>query len=346
MHEYRDEVTQARVRVLTSGRLHNEVTYQTYPMWTQEMRHLLIGSRRDGEAWRPHAVEMASGEVRCLVEADADDWALSRKSDQLYFRVGEDMFSRDVEAAFGSGAGVTKVASFEGLPALKPNNMSLDAQENVAYVGVILREKERWGIASLNLENSQWEVIAEVDFLANHVQANPFTPGVVMFAWETGGDAPQRTWVVNADGSGLRPFYKETYEEWVTHEVWWGPDRAIFTVWPYDEAHRRRPHGVVSADLATGTPTVHSQYPAWHTHGSPDGRWAVGDDFDRNLWIIRIEDGQRRLLTQGHLGEGFETHPHPSFTPDSRGVVFNSSRSGTEDVCLVDIPEWDTLPLP
>ena len=35
------------------------------------------------------------------------------------------------------------------------------------------------------------------------------------FCWETGGKAPQRTWTVMADGSGLRPLYPEAPYEWV-----------------------------------------------------------------------------------------------------------------------------------
>jgi oligogalacturonide lyase len=120
----------------------------------------------------------------------------------------------------------------------------------------------------------------------------------------------------------------------------------VFTVWPYDAEHTKKPHGVVSADLATGTPTVHAQFRAWHTHGSPDGQWIVADDFDRNLWLIKVATGERRLLTQGHLGKGFATHPHPSFTPDGKGVVFTSSRSGVESVFLVDLPAFESLPLP
>jgi hypothetical protein len=46
--------------------------------------------------------------------------------------------------------------------------------------------------------------------------------------WETSGHAPQRSWLVNVDGSGNRPFYVRTdpetwftpLKEWVTHEAW------------------------------------------------------------------------------------------------------------------------------
>lgn len=96
--------------------------------------------------------------------------------------------------------------------------------------------------------------------------------------------------------------------------------------------------------MATGTAKVNAQFPAWHVHGSPDNKYLAADDFDRNLWLIKADSGERRLLTQGHGREGLDIHPHASFTPDSRAVVFNSGHLGTQDVFLARLPEWDSLP--
>lgn len=38
----------------------------------------------------------------------------------------------------------------------------------------------------------------------------------------------------------------------------------------------------------------------WHVHGSPDGRWAVGDDFERNLYLIDRTTDEMQLLSGGH----------------------------------------------
>ncbi|MEZ4826238.1 MAG: hypothetical protein R3C61_08075 [Bacteroidia bacterium] len=51
-----------------------------------------------------------------------------------------------------------------------------------------------------------------------HLQSN-LGFGADCFCWETGGKSPQRTWIVNADGTGLRPLYPESPYEWVTHEA-------------------------------------------------------------------------------------------------------------------------------
>lgn len=339
---YRDEQTGATVRVLVGGSGKNQVIYQTHPMWTPGMSHLLFVSDRTGGRWLPHVLELGTGEVWCAAAEGAEDWTLARKEGLLYFRRGDNLYVSDIEEKDGKG---WPIASFDGLSALRPISMSLDADEAIIYAGATLEPEKQWGIAVLDVAGGAYRVAAAVSFRVGHVQANPFVPGIIMFCHETGGDAPQRMWVVHADGSHLHPFYKETYEEWVTHEVWWGPRRAIFTIWPYDEAHKKLPHGVVSAHLDTGVPTVHSQFPAWHTHGSPDGRWAVADDFDGNLWLIDVAASERRLLTQGHRRAGFDTHLHPSFTPDSKAVVFNSSRNNSDDVFLVDVPDWGALPV-
>ncbi len=151
-------------------------------------------------------------------------------------------------------------------------------------------------------------------------------------------------WLLDAEERSFRPLYESPSKEWITHEVWWGPERVTFTIWPYDEAHKQQAHGVCWTDIREGERNVLCQYPAWHTDASPDGRWALGDDFDRNLWLIDAVSGERRLLTQGHTSGEHKTHPHASFTPDSRGIVFNSSRNGTADVFLVMLPDWKNLP--
>jgi len=39
-----------------------------------------------------------------------------------------------------------------------------------------------------------------------------------------------------------------------------------------------------------------------------------------------------------------QVHVHPRFTPDGRGVLFTSDRSGYGNVYLVEVPEFDRLP--
>ena len=120
-------------------------------------------------------------------------------------------------------------------------NMGLDADEDYVYFG-ITRTRTRLsrfgsrheiskpvgprgmgagpsGLASMNLKTGEVKTITVVPFQIGHVQTNPWVHGEIVFCWETGGKAPQRTWTVMADGTGLRPLFPEASYEWVTHEA-------------------------------------------------------------------------------------------------------------------------------
>jgi oligogalacturonide lyase len=60
----------------------------------------------------------------------------------------------------------------------------------------------------------------------------------------------------------------------------------------------------------------------WHCNGSPDGKWAVGDTFAGNIYLIYVPTGEITLLTAGH--KDAPDHPHPTFSPDSRKILIES----------------------
>lgn len=331
------------MRCLTSDAARDEVIYQTHPMWAEGMEYLVFYSDRSGGGMQPHVLESRTGTVRPLAGHPIGDNVVARKSPAIYALRDNAIYAFDALRAFHEGAPGKWVADW---PAGVGHQgmFSLDATERVLYGGATFEPEKRWGIVALDLPRGTWRTVVEVDFLVGHVQAHPEIPGLVSFCWETGGDAPQRMWTVDAKEGEPRPIYQETYEEWVTHEVWWGPNQMLFTIWPYDDAHKTQPHGVAVVDYPSGDHRIVYQMPAWHTAGSPDRRWVMADDFDRNLWLIDPRTGERRLLTQGHNTKGVDTHPHASFTPDSKGIVFTSSKFGNADVFHVEIPEWESLP--
>jgi oligogalacturonide lyase len=145
-------------------------------------------------------------------------------------------------------------------------------------------------------------------------------------------------WITNSDGTGNRPFYTETYGEWVTHEVWWTADRMLFAIWPKDEQMKTKPYGIASVSMTDFTHQIHDQFPYWHVCGTPDGKYAIGDTFDGQLFLIDVGSGKRWLLTQGHRPMGAKSHQHQSISPDGKRVLFVSSKFGNWDLMTVDIP--------
>ena len=170
-----------------------------------------------------------------------------------------------------------------------------------------------------------------------------------MYCWETGGDSPQRMWymTVNDDGSVVnRPLYNETDEEWVTHEIFGGPDYVLFHVMGHIDRLRENPTGIFSINIRNNESELIGQTDGggyWHCGGTPDHKWVVGDTFDGKLYRLNIEDkSDVVLLTQGHRLNSIspftgEAHLHPSISPDGKWVLINSSLLTDSDIMLVPL---------
>jgi oligogalacturonide lyase len=80
----------------------------------------------------------------------------------------------------------------------------------------------------------------------------------------------------------------------------------------------------------------------WHVHGSQDGRWAVGDDFERNVYLIDRKTREMITLTGGHKATAAD-HPHPTFSPDGTKIEIQSAMLSEDNrsmnICIVHLPE-------
>lgn len=343
---YTDEKTGIRMFKLTPGEHDDQVIYQTHPMWTQGMTHLLFTSNRSGNGRALCLLDMATGEVRPLPVPSGAPATMTWYDNALYFIADENLHRIDVVKAFNGNVDATSVGTIAPECLQLQGGITADATRHHILYGGKLRGEMQWGIFAMDTTTGENQLLAQTSFPIGHLQSHPAKPRLLMFCHETGGDAPQRIWYWSADINKAAPLYKETYDEWVTHEVWWYGDRFLFTLWPYDEPRTRAPHGIAMAYVSSGpdgTMEVIAQYPAWHTHGSPDGKYVLGDDFDRTLWLINASTQERKCVTQGHSSETHKTHLHASFTPDSHGIVFTSSKYGVEDILYVPLPNWEDL---
>jgi oligogalacturonide lyase len=220
---------------------------------------------------------------------------------------------------------------------------TLDADESRAYSGVSLGD-EKGGLRAIDLKTGEVSKIIDVSFRMGHVQANPWVSGEIMYCHETGGDAPQRMWFVRADGTGNRPLYVETPDEWVTHETWIDADHVLFVVMAHLPRLRTKPTGIFCLNLRNNEVKVLGQVEGrgfWHCNGSADGRWAVGDTFEGSLYLIDRASGETTLLTTGHRMR--PDHAHPTFSPDGKRILIQSGMlsGGTSlDLMVVNVPLW------
>jgi oligogalacturonide lyase len=274
------------------------------------------------------------------------DMALDGDEKWVYFRIGRDEAARHL-------APNTKIESNFG-----PRNMGAGPS----------------GIGAMNIQTGEYKHVVSVPFQVGHIQTNPWVPGEIVFCWETGGKAPQRTWTVMADGSGLRPLYPESEYEWVTHEAVISKDEVAFAIMGHRQipgsgvevaagtdvgganpgqdpawgksGTREKPTGLGIVNLRTREMMIAGQTPSgsglWHVSGSADGRFAVGDDFARNIYLIDRRTGEMMLLSAGHKTTA-DDHPHPTMSPDGTKIEIQSamlSADGTSmNICIIPMPE-------
>ena len=217
------------------------------------------------------------------------------------------------------------------------------------------------GLRSMNLQTGETKMIVNVGFQIGHVQTNPWVPGEIVFCWETTGKAPQRTWFVKSDGTGLRPLYPEAPYEWVTHEAVIGKDEVVIALLGHRPIGTNTPEsnwgiagamdhptGVGIVNLRTREARIVGQVPAWapgrtdwHVAGSADGRWAVTDDFSFEVWLIDRHSGEMNMLA-GPQKAGAD-HIHPTFNADGTKIEIQSALISKDNrslnICVVPVPK-------
>ncbi len=370
-----DPVTKVRLQLLTEHREGGDAKlYQTHPQWAHDARHIVFRSFKrsaDGNG-QAFAVDEQTGDIVQLTDGPGvmtGSLNVARLTNQLYYlrNVGErwQLFAVDLDAVFRlARAGQRGAGRFERLIATLPGDyrdaggFTLDADEKTAYFGVSRGVSPPrvpgqplpnvpGGIRALDLATGIWRTVIDTEFRMGHVQANPWVPGEILYCWETGGDAPQRMWVVKADGSGNRPLYPEHPTDWVTHEVFADRDHVMFNLMGHSEKLRQHMSGVVVVSLRDGTTENLGQTnwadgrSFWHSGATPDGRWGLADDWNGTVWLLDRRNGQRTMLSTGHQMK--PDHNHGDFSPDGRRILIQSGMlsGGTRlDLMTVPLPDW------
>lgn len=335
---YVDAATGAEITMLTTSPAKDDKVYQTHLSWTADQAHIVFMSDRAGSN-QYFAISTETGRITQLTnDRGPSNACLSHTKNQMFYSSGREIWDLDIDAVLQLGDDASK-SSFRRKVADLPENtqlsgtLTVDSNGKDIYLGI--QRDNSWSLLALDTEQATFRKIIDLDFRVGHCQAHPTISGLIMYCWETGGDSEQRIWVVHADGSGNGPFYKETYDEWVTHEVWWGADKALFTIWPKNDEMLMKPHGIAHVALQDRSLHILNQKKYWHVGGDCNGKWAVGDTFEGQIYLVDAETGQAKLLTQGHRPKGATVHPHPSFSPDGSSVLFCSERNGNWDLCLV-----------
>lgn len=151
-------------------------------------------------------------------------------------------------------------------------------------------------------------------------------------------DITMLTDYVKSDGSDLKPLYKETPLDWVTHETFATEDYVYFNVLGFQPRLRKQAHGIFRINLRNDDIDVVGQVetssPAaidnqmlggkgfWHCNASRDNRWAAGDTFAGSVWIINTTTGEKTQIASDCRMK--PDHAQPFFSPDGKKLCFQS----------------------
>lgn len=334
---YTDPVTAVRVWELTQGPSAAANLYFHFSNFTADNRHLVFISNRSG-SWQLFRADVETGRIVQLTD-DPQVNASTGCPDhtdprRLYYLRGAAVMALDILDFTTRKVGQIPPPHLGGFqqPTLSGDGRWLALGKQ--------RDEANWEIGLMNTQTGEYRTVLTQGFRIGHVQHSPTDP-LIFYVWETGGYAPQRTWLVNVDGTGNRPFYARTaatnwftpLKEWVTHEAWVKDTGAMTMI------NDKLGVMVVRKD---GDARLVAKGDLWHAAARPDGQFIVADDNRGRVWLIETATGKQRLLVTGLRDTVRQVHAHPSFDRLGRYVQFRSGRTH-ETVAFVDL---EATPVP
>jgi oligogalacturonide lyase len=358
-----DSRTGACIRRITSAPAVHHHPFFIVPAYDDAMQWTVFASDRTG---KPQIfVEVrASGELLQLTDRDdLSDWSIYPSHDgrHVYFtagtggwRVGIPGGQEEQLVDFGElvgrapgGRGAPGVTMREqGMVGAAMGTTALSRDDR--YWAVKFKIGKTANLAVVNTQSGQAEIILQRDTVA-HLQFCPDDNNLLYYA----GPLTDRVWVIRRDGSGNRRLYQRAPGEWITHESWIPGSRELaFVDWP---------KGVRAVHADSGAVRQLATFNAWHAVCSVDGKRMVADtNFpDVGLQLFDPHDGSAVPVTLcypeassmgAHWAGPFpyehgpievyapqHTHPHPTFSPDGRHILYTSDRTGHAQLYELDL---------
>ncbi len=349
----RDPVTGVDIDRLTGGQAIQHHLYFTGPTVTPDGRWLVSVSWETGS---PNLCcrEPGSGEIR----------RLTYRRDLHPFSAVLTRDGRSVLASAGASLlGITLPDGVESVLAGFPGGrvgqvaMSPDGRSVIAQVSQAGAQR----IVVVDLGDGSIRTVLERAGPVGHVQVEP-SGEHIMFS----GESSARIWIVPIAGGGPRSL-PQAAGEWITHEAWLAPGRVT---------HTKFHDGLYVTDLA-GAAVPLFKGPIWHAAPRRDGLVVACDTHapDIGLVLVAAATGRWRVLCHPRSSnkgtQWFEplpagesatdpsifppvgappdesetlygpqwTHPHPSWHPDGRSVLYTSDQSGTPHIYRAFIPD-------
>jgi oligogalacturonide lyase len=219
----------------------------------------------------------------------------------------------------------------------------------------MFERQPRCRLFSIDLATGARQVILEQKGWLGHPQYRPFDDRTVAYCHEGPHDRiDARMWFIDEDGTNRRCGKPHENGESCTHEFWVPDGSAMIYVSYLKDSPDRWIRSLDPVTLADRPLT--QMPPCSHLMSNHDGTLIVGDGCghaaagnnemltgDPYLHLFDLKAGTTRRLARHdsswgvYKGDRQVTHPHPSFTPDDRQVLFSCDKRGEPGLFLVDL---------
>jgi oligogalacturonide lyase len=288
--------------------------------------------------------------------------AIGNHGDEVFYFEGTDLFAVEIESL--------KRRQLLCLPAdRRPSMLHADASGETLVFGTwdedLFVERSRRAYAGetfpdesffqgttstimrLNAVTGQAEeVLRKEKFWINHVHVNPLNRDLILFCHEYSA-LPDRMWLLDIANQRCEPISGQGVDEWYQHEFWSADGERICFHGGSTRDATQGFCGWCSPDGTNYTKAYHSTsgraYAHYNLHPDRYGQTMVTDGEARPGCISRVKlvDGKQifEVLCRHDsytFGDDQRCHPHPSFTPGGRQVIFTSNRTGTSNIYLTD----------
>ncbi|TVY05433.1 oligogalacturonate lyase family protein [Paenibacillus cremeus] len=359
-HTYTDPYTGRTVTRLTTPERVNHHPYFYYKMITNDNRHLIYASERDGQR-QLYRMSLTDGSALQLTEgAGVHDFSCSLTSDDRFL-----IFCRDNRIMRMDMSTLEEELIYQSPAGWVPNaNPGLGSDDDCLVLVEMKESDVVHGKGDWSTFEPQWAarphcrivyvdigrrtshiVHEETNCWLGHPQLRPHDPSTVLFCHEGPGHLiDARLWLVQADGSRLRCAKEQTHDELITHEYWLADGSRFAFVYRHKDFKLHESMRFVNPETLEEEVWMDcSKY--CHFISNHDNTRIVGDGQLREQHFIYLVDvpnrREEKLCSHGTswktYGHTQDSHPHPAFSPDGTFMVFTSDMEGIPCIYKVDL---------
>ena len=376
--DYPDPLTGRRVRQLTDSPAEDYHLYFYNPSVTPDGRYLIFISERTGVSnlFRLDLQSGSIVQLTDARPVRAEYWpfteavqgvgsclpAIGNGGQEVFYFEGTDLFAVGIESL--ERRQLLNLSS-DRRPSMLQANTSGDTLAFATWDEALFLERSRRAYSGEHFPDEGFfqettstivrvdavtgqaeEILCKEKFWINHVHLNPQDRDLILFCHEY-SQLPDRMWLLDVASRQCAPIPGQGADEWYEHEFWsHDGERVCF----HGGSLRDNTQGFCgwcSPDGKDYLKAYHSTSGRAYAHYNlhRDGQTMVTDGETRPGCISRVHlrDGKQmfEVLCRHDsytFGDDQRCHPHPSFTPDGRQVIFTSNRTGSSNVYLTD---WD-----